>query len=225
MQTYIGDTIRYRRPPTLLNPTGDVAETVPDTVPGDDSDQNMKPARSQVTLYALNSKHMYLFFLQAAIDLLSDFFPHIDNMLHTMIARGAYPSAGQHCCDGDTVRLHRCRDCFDGHPVLSANALRRHITQTHFTPSNPGLARTSGSQASSILTSNFISCTPASHAPTLIHAIWGSALKSFTLMGFISCAYFNCSCPGALPIYYSTPIASCYRLRRKRLASYSHSIL
>ncbi len=117
MQTYIGDTIPVQEATNASKPNGDVAETVPDTVPGDDSDQNTKPARSQVMLYALNPKHMYLFFLQAAIDLLSDFFPHIDDMLHTMIVRGAHPSAGQHCCNGDTVRLHRCQDCFDGHPV------------------------------------------------------------------------------------------------------------
>ncbi len=169
---------------------------MPDTVPGDDSDQNTKPARSQVTLYALNSKHMYLFFLQAAIDLLSDFFPHIDNMLHTMIARGAHPSAGQHCCDGDTVRLHRCRDCFDGHPVC-----RKCITEAHH--SNPFHAIESWTgthfRKSSLIDLDFKlylmhSGKPCPHADP---RDLGQRIEVVHTNGIHFLRIFQCSCPGA----------------------------
>ncbi len=61
---------------------------------------------------------------------MSDFFPHADDILYTIIARGAHPTTGQRCCNEDTVRLHRCRDCFDGPPVC-----QNCITEAHH--SNP----------------------------------------------------------------------------------------
>lgn len=66
----------------------------------------------------LQSRKSYLISIaKAAIDLLADFFPYVDQMVNAIIARGAHHLTGSMCCKEDTVRLHRCRDCYDDTPV------------------------------------------------------------------------------------------------------------
>ncbi|KLO06221.1 hypothetical protein SCHPADRAFT_946269 [Schizopora paradoxa] len=63
---------------------------------------------------------------QAAIDLLADFIPFIDDMIDIIIENGAHPSTGLPCCNSKNPRLHRCRDCFDPTPLCRDCIVAQH---------------------------------------------------------------------------------------------------
>lgn len=49
-------------------------------------------------------------------------------MVNSIIAGGAHPTTGSPCCSPDSVRLHRCRDCFNSVPVCKKCILETHRT-------------------------------------------------------------------------------------------------
>ncbi|KLO05566.1 hypothetical protein SCHPADRAFT_946616 [Schizopora paradoxa] len=56
---------------------------------------------------------------QAAYDLLAEFFPHVDEMVQTIISGGAHASTGVVCCEEGSIRTYRCRDCYFSSPVCA----------------------------------------------------------------------------------------------------------
>ncbi|KLO04656.1 hypothetical protein SCHPADRAFT_840384 [Schizopora paradoxa] len=47
-------------------------------------------------------------------------------MIHTIIEGGAHPTTGSSCCTADSIRLHRCRDCFNSAPVCQKCIIEEH---------------------------------------------------------------------------------------------------